>query len=105
MADKMDYLGELQTNKDIFLKFMSERYKIFTHSNLFLRDIQFAIKFYFERKNKSLKYPEAEKLAFQFTDFLVQQSDLSIIDSRTWKVLFSFDHPVVEKETLKNAEV
>lgn len=101
----MDYLNDLKTNKDIFLKFMSERYKIFTHSNLFLRDIQFAIKFYFERKNKFLKYPEAEKLAFQFTDFLVERNDLSIIDSRTWKVLFTFNPPVVKEETLENAEV
>ena len=101
MADKMDYLGELKTNKDIFMKFMSERYKIFTHSNLFLRDIQFAIKFYFERKNIFLKYPEAEKLAFQFTNFLVEQKDLSIIDDRTWKVIFTVDLPVVESEELK----
>ena len=62
----MNHLDELKTNKDIFLKFMSERYEIYTHSNIFLRDIQFAIKFYFERKNIFLKYPQAVKFQRQF---------------------------------------
>ncbi len=87
----MNYLEELKTNKDIFLKFMSERYKIYTHSNIFLRDIQFAIKFYFERKNIYLKYPQAEKLAREFTSYLVDKNELSIVTENTWKVLFSFE--------------
>lgn len=87
----MNYLEELKTNKDIFLKFMSERYKIYTHSNIFLRDIQFAIKFYFERKNIYLKYPQAEKLAREFTSYLVDKNELLIVTENTWKVLFSFE--------------
>ena len=87
----MNYLEELKTNKDIFLKFMSERYKIYTHSNIFLRDSQFAIKFYFERKNIYLKYPQAEKLAREFTSYLVDKNELSIVTENTWKVLFSFE--------------
>lgn len=94
----MNYLEDLKSNKEIFLKFMSERYKIFTHSNIFLRDIQFAIKFYFERKNKFLKYSQAETLAIEFTSYLVDQNDIAMIDDRTWKVLFVFETPVTEKE-------
>lgn len=101
----MNYLDDLKTNKDIFLKFMSERYEIYTHSNVFLRDIQFAIKFYFQRKNKFLKYPQAEKLAKEFTSYLVEQNDLSPLNERTWKILFSFTTNNIIEEELKLEEV
>jgi len=97
----MIYLEDLKTNKDIFLKFMSERYEIFTQSNVFLRDIQFAIKFYFERKNKFLKYPQAEKLAKEFTAYLVEQNDLAPLNERTWKVLFSFTQNEIIEELIE----
>lgn len=97
----MNYLEDLKTNKDIFLKFMSEKYKIFTHSNIFLRDIQFAIKFYFERKNIYLKYPQAEKLAKQFTSYLVDQNELTLVTENTWKVLFSFEPAEIKVEKPK----
>ncbi|MEN8192068.1 MAG: hypothetical protein ABFS12_04590 [Bacteroidota bacterium] len=98
----MNYLENLKSNKEIFLKFMSERYMFVTHSNIFLRDIQFAIKFYFEKKNKFLKYPEAEKLANEFTSYLVEQNELIKIDDRTWKVLYSFES---EMEVNPNPEL
>ena len=97
----MNHLEELKTNKDIFLKFMSEKYKIFTHSNIFLRDIQFAIKFYFERKNIYLKYPQAEKLAKEFTSYLVDQNELTLVKENTWKVLFSFEPAEIKVEEPK----
>lgn len=94
----MNHLEELKKNQDIFLKFMSERYNIFTHSNIFLRDIQFAIKFYFEKKNINLKYPQAEELAKEFTAYLVEQNQLVQLNDYTWKVLFSIEQPI-ETET------
>ena len=97
----MNYLEDLKTNKDIFLKFMSEKYKIFTNSNIFLRDIQFAIKFYFEKKNVFLKYPQAEKLAKEFTSYLVDQNELTLVTENTWKVLFSFEPPEIKEEEPK----
>ena len=97
----MNHLEDLKTNKDIFLKFMSEKYKIFTHSNIFLRDVQFAIKFYFERKNIYLKYPQAEKLAKEFTSYLVDQNELTLVTDNTWKVLFSFELPEIKEEEPK----
>ncbi len=89
----MNHLEELKKNKEIFLKFMSERYKIFTNSNIFLRDIQFAIKFYFEKKNINLKYHQAEELAKEFTAYLVEQNELIQLNNYTWKVLFTLEQP------------
>jgi len=104
----MNYLEELKKNKEIFLKFMSERYRIFTNSNIFLRDIQFAIKFYFEKKNINLKYHQAEELAKEFTAYLVEQNELVQLNKYTWKVLFSLEQPVgtetQEEEKLETEE-
>ena len=101
----MDYLEDLKKNQNIFLKFTSEKYRVFTHSNVFLRDIQFAIKFYFEKKNIVLKYPQAEKLAKEFTAYLVEQNELSQLTDNTWKVQFSFESDQPRKEEPKLEEV
>lgn len=101
----MNYIEDLKTNKHIFLKFMSEKYKIFTHSNIFLRDIQFAIKFYFEKKDIYLKYPQAEKLAKEFTSYLVSLNELSLVSENTWKVIFSFAPTEIHEEEPKLEEV
>lgn len=101
----MNYIEDLKSNKNIFLKFMSEKYKIFTNSNIFLRDIQFAIKFYFEKKNIYLKYPQAEKLAKEFTSYLVDHNELSLVNENTWKVLFSFEPTEINEEEPKLEEV
>lgn len=101
----MNYIEDLKSNKNIFLKFMSEKYKIFTNSNIFLRDIQFAIKFYFEKKNIYLKYPQAEKLAKEFTSYLVDHNELSLVNENTWKVLFSFESTEINEEEPKLEEV
>lgn len=101
----MNYLEDLKSNKNIFLKFMSEKYKIFTNSNIFLRDIQFAIKFYFEKKNIYLKYPQAEQLAKEFTSYLVDQNELALVIENTWKVLFSFEPTEIKEEEPKLEEV
>jgi len=96
----MDYLKELQNNETIFLKFMQERYSIYTHSNIFLRDLQFGIKEFFERKDIKVKYPDAENLAFNFAAYLEQKNYLHRLDEQTWTVLFSIDEPeqVTEEE-------
>ena len=96
----MDYLQELKNNETIFLKFMGERYPIYTNSNIFLRDLQFGIQTFFERKDIKVKYPVAEELAFSFASYLEEKNDLQRLDEQTWKVLFSIDEPeqVTEEE-------
>ena len=101
----MDYLQELKRNETIFLKFMQERYPIYTNSNIFLRDLQFGIQTFFERKDIKVKYPVAEELAFNFASYLEEKNDLQRLDDQTWKVLFSFDEPEQVTEEEQNSSL
>ena len=90
----MNNLNELITNKEIFFNFMKEKYPIFHNSNIFFRDLLYAIKNYFERKNHSLTYAQCEKLAFEFTGYLTSNNEITKVSENAWKVNF-FPNPVV----------
>ncbi len=84
----MKHLEHLLANEEIFLSYMNERYPIFWNSNIFFRDVQYAIRDYFKIKDALLSYTDAEKLASLFIDHLVTQGKLLKIDFQTWKVDF-----------------
>ena len=92
----MDHLAHLEENKRVFFDFMNENYTIFKYSNLFFRDLQYAIISYFEMKNNPVKYAEAEKLANDFISKLVESKDLDQIDYKSWRI--NFDFGIVKKE-------
>jgi hypothetical protein len=94
----MNNLQELLDNKEIFFRFIAERFPVFTGANIFLRDIQYGIKFFFEKKNVKLKHPEAEALAINFLEALTENNDLSKFDDITWKINFSFREEIVSEE-------
>jgi len=98
----MNYLEHLTDNKIIFFNFMKKRYPIFQQSNLFLRDMQYAIMSYFELKENSVSYEEAEKLAKKFIDKLVDSGELLELDHKTWKVNFEVEP---ENKVVENATV
>lgn len=95
----MDRFNQLMNEKEIFLKYMKEKYKIFLNSNIFLRDIQYAIKSFFEKKDIKISYAEAETLMQEFTKSLESSGELTKLSNNTWKVNFSLDEPAEEVET------
>lgn len=92
----MNHFEELQNNQEIFLNFMKEKYHIFYNSNIFARDLQYAIKQYFEKKDIKIKYPEAEELMQRFSNYLEGKGDLVKLTDNSWRVIFF--KPVVEEE-------
>lgn len=101
----MEKLTELQNNKMIFFTFMREKYPVYYKSNLFLRDIQYAVMSYFKKKDIKVKYGPAEKIALQFAETLEKQNELIRLNNSTWKVNFSFESGVKEEkaaETIQN---
>jgi hypothetical protein len=98
----MEYLKELTVNRTIFFSFMKEKYRVFNNSNIFFRDIQYAIKSYFEKKNKRMKYSEAEKIANEFIAQMENDKQLIKISNNAWKVNFSFEKNVTEKEKVNS---
>ena len=93
----MQYIETLKSNQDIFFNFMKEKYPVFTDSNIFHKDILYAIRSFFEKKNSRLSYSIAENLTAQFTEYLENKGDLIKLDKNTWKVNFSFKISVKEE--------
>jgi len=100
----MKHLNELMTNQSIFFNFMREKYNVYHNSNIFFRDIQYAIKSYLEKKEKKVKYSDAEKLAKEFIQKLETEGQLIKMSNNAWKVNFSFES-VVKQETIENVTV
>lgn len=94
----MERLTELQNNKTIFFNFMKEKYPLYAKSNLFLRDLQYAIMSYFLKKDIKVKYGPAEKIALAFADSLEKQNDLTKLNEYTWKVNFSLETDVTAEK-------
>ncbi len=90
----MNLLDDLILNKHIFFNYMKEKYEVHYKSNIFLRDLLYAIKSFYEKKGKKVKYPEAEKLAFEFCNALTNNDELIPTSKNTWKVNFSLDSAV-----------
>ncbi len=93
-------LDVLKKEETIFLNFMSENYRMFFNSNIFLKDIQYAIKHFFELKGNSLNYSQVENLTNRFIGQLEKENKLFKIDHKTWKVNFHLN----QKEDLEKKE-
>lgn len=100
----MNHLNHLLENKNIFFNFMNENYTIFQHSNLFLRDLQYAIISYFEMKEKPLNYSKAEVITKDFASRLVKANDLTHLDKKTYRVNLEvgLNKKVIETEGVEN---
>ena len=75
---------------------MKEKYEVHYKSNIFLRDLLYAIRNFYAKKNQKLDYQQSEKLALAFSDSLVKSGELQVMGKNTWKVNFSFESTVKE---------
>lgn len=100
----MNHINHLISNKTVFFNYMNENYTIFQNSNLFLRDLQYAIMSYFELKEQPVKYAQAEILAKNYINNMVENNELLEIDRKSWKINFEvgINKKVVEEEGVKN---
>ena len=97
----MDLLNDLTSNKIIFFNFMKEKYRLYLNSNIFFRDIQYAIKSYFEKKDIRIKYSQAEKVAYEFIHKLEDSGELKKMSNNAWKVNFSVGNNVIQIDEQK----
>ena len=68
---------------------MKEKYPVFKESNIFFRDLQYAIRNYYMKKGKTINYQKADKIALEFIENLVNKGELKKISNNAWKVNFS----------------
>ncbi|MGE5430685.1 MAG: hypothetical protein ACM3QX_06410 [Syntrophomonadaceae bacterium] len=81
-----DYLS---TNLEQFFSFMKEKYSFFDKSNVFLRDLQYGVKNFFERKSVKLSYKDAEGAASQLIGLLEKNGTLFKLSENTWKLNYA----------------
>ena len=91
-------LNHLVSNQKVVFEFLREKYPIFFNSNIFLRDIQYGIMTYFERKDIMISYPLAEILALKFTSSMESLEILKRLGATTWLVNFKFNDPEIKSE-------
>ncbi len=88
----MNHIQELVNNKETFFKYMANFFPVYYKSNLFLRDVQFAIKNYFDQKNDKLSYTETENLALELMKNLVENGEAKILnENKSWEFLIKLD--------------
>lgn len=90
----MNHLSDLIQNKNMFFHFMKEKYPVFYNSNIFFRDVQFAIQRYYEQRGEKMRYSAWEKLASSFLNELTSQNELVLNGKNCWKVNFSLENSV-----------
>lgn len=89
-------LNYLANNYQEFFSFMQKKYPVYKDSNIFLRDVQYAIYLFFLNKGFQLKYSESENLAYSFLGKLLSDSKLKKISPTTWKLNFFVTADVIE---------
>lgn len=78
-------LDFLTDNKDEFISYLKSKFPLFHNSNFFLRDLQFGIKSYFEKKGIILSYSDSENLAKLLSEKFIEENRFIPISSNTWK--------------------
>ena len=75
---KNDYTG--------LLEYLKARYPLFHRSNFFLRDFQFGIQKYLEKKEIYINSYDANIIAQDLAKFLEEKDIFQKINNRTWKI-------------------
>jgi hypothetical protein len=78
----------LKENYTGFLGFLRANYPIFHNSNLFLRDLQYGIFRFLEKKGYNLSLIDAKELAVELIRFLEEKGIFVPINNITWKLNF-----------------
>lgn len=79
----MDITG---SDRKQFFEFFKVKYKLFHHSNVFFRDIHFAVYYFAKSLGKKLGYTEAEVIARQFSSQMEEEKIFKKTSPHGWTV-------------------
>ena len=96
MADKEAEF--LRKNEELFFNFLREKYPVFNNSNVFLRDIQYGVKSFFEKRDIKLNYKQVEFITDSIIKLYEGKNILSRLTINTWKVNLLKENNVLIKE-------
>ena len=83
------YFTVLKDEYIIFLQYLKARFPTFHNSNLFFRDLHYAIKHFLETKDMKVNYADSEQLAREFSEFLESKGILLKVNDLGWKLNYA----------------
>jgi len=89
----------LKSDYKVFLSYFKANYPVFHNSNIFFRDLQYAIRRFFEHKGIETNYTEAVKLAVSFAGLMEVEGIFVPTSKIGWKLnykAFLTGAPLVE---------
>ncbi len=79
-------LEELIKDEEIFLSYLKSRFPLFHKSNFFFRDLEYGIKFYFEKKNASLSAADNLRLAVKMGSYFEEKNFFKKVSEGVWMI-------------------
>lgn len=83
------YFTVLQDDYIIFLQYLKARFPAFHNSNLFFRDLHYAIKHFLEMKDMKVNYADSEQITREFSEFLENKGILVKVNDIGWKLNYA----------------
>jgi hypothetical protein len=71
-----------------FLQFLKGTFPLFHNSNFFVRDYQYGIKRYLEKKDIFISIAESEKITEQTKDYFESEGIFIKVNDNTWRINF-----------------
>ena len=86
MKKTKEALKNFKNNYTGLLEFLKARYPLFHRSNFFMKDFQFGIQKYLEKKEIYINSYDANIIAQDLAKFLEEKDIFQKINNRTWKI-------------------
>jgi hypothetical protein len=84
----LKYLELLKTNEEVLLNYLRARFPVFHNSNFFLRDLQYGIRSFLEKKDITVTYEQADILAKEVAKQLESKQIFRKINDSSWTVFY-----------------
>jgi hypothetical protein len=82
----LNHFESLKIDFVAFMNFFKSRYPVIHNSNIFIRDLQYAIFHYFELKGIKLRFKHCEQLSNEFIKLCEEKDVFRKINKIGWKL-------------------
>jgi hypothetical protein len=80
------YYEAVKNDYPVFLNYLKAKQPLFHNANLFIRDFEYGVKRFLEKKDLKVTIPEAEIIASELGTYLVKEGIFIPINNMTWKL-------------------
>ena len=84
--DLSKHLELLKLKEESFLAYLKAKFPLFHNSNFFYRDLQYGIRSFMEKKDITISYAEADRLAKKVAEYFEEKSIFIRVNKTGWKV-------------------